>query len=279
MTEETILARCYGATSPTTRRLRPCHIQRTGRIHKSPRLFLPHGRRLSLLPTARAAETMTFTEECADATRAWLIPDHRHARAPHMPTAQSAIFRHSPRQSPRFTPHAEIRCLPPLVTYQRVHRLTCLFTAPRRSIPSYLPKPKAEAGTLKQEDLTSRSTSFAAAQACPTLSLKTPTPLPTPSPHIRELYGYVNRRPRPRHVGVILEIRRERAIELVNEGLRYSDLCRWRGRKDDFCCRSRSTAFTVPGEGRYDMDGDGKIDFWCVHQPPKPVAGRNAAKK
>ena len=58
--------------------------------------------------------------------------------------------------------------------------------------------------------------------------------------------------------GVILEIRRERGVELVEEGLRYPDLLRWKAGKSmeqDIC------GIYLPGTGEFDIDGDGNIDI------------------
>ena len=71
-----------------------------------------------------------------------------------------------------------------------------------------------------------------------------------------ELYGYVN--VTGSNKGVILEIRRERGIELVGEGLRFQDICRWR---EGHLLDQPIYGFYVPGEGVYDIDGDGKDDF------------------
>ena len=71
----------------------------------------------------------------------------------------------------------------------------------------------------------------------------------------------------------ILEIRRERAIELVAENLRYNDLMRWK-RGDNL------TGDILPWTGIYvpvlgaaqDLDGDGKNDV-CFYRGTKPSAG------
>ncbi len=58
--------------------------------------------------------------------------------------------------------------------------------------------------------------------------------------------------------GVILEIRRERGIELVQEGKRWFDLMRWK------CGKMIDQPFTgmyFPGPGSYDLTGDGVPDY------------------
>src|SRR5690606_28979171 len=60
------------------------------------------------------------------------------------------------------------------------------------------------------------------------------------------------------HTGVILEIRRERRVELVKEGLRYNDLLRW---KEGAKVAKPFYGMYFPGAGEYDLDQDGKLDL------------------
>lgn len=57
--------------------------------------------------------------------------------------------------------------------------------------------------------------------------------------------------------GVILEIRRERTIELMQEGFRFDDLVRW---KAGSCIDQSIVGMYFPGAGGYDLSGDGKAD-------------------
>jgi len=58
--------------------------------------------------------------------------------------------------------------------------------------------------------------------------------------------------------GVILEIRRERGVELADEGFRLADLIRWREGK---CLEQPLVGMYFPGAGQYDLTGDGKADL------------------
>ena len=59
----------------------------------------------------------------------------------------------------------------------------------------------------------------------------------------------------------LLEIRRERAIELIAEDRRYDDLMRWKAADLFAANRTKWEGIYIPkvNEG-YDLDGDGKND-------------------
>ncbi|MGM9740672.1 MAG: RagB/SusD family nutrient uptake outer membrane protein [Candidatus Cryptobacteroides sp.] len=57
---------------------------------------------------------------------------------------------------------------------------------------------------------------------------------------------------------LILEVRRERAIELAQEGFRYYDLMRWK--RGELLAQPYYGIY-FPGPGKYDIDGDGVIDY------------------
>lgn len=114
---------------------------------------------------------------------------------------------------------------------------------------------KAELGTLIQADLDKSvnelrkrvgmaGIDMVAANANPDPYLTSPTT------------GYTTL-PTGSNLGVILEIRRERGIEMVQEGRRWWDLMRWK------CGSMTNQAFTgqfIPGPGSYDFTGDGIAD-------------------
>ena len=60
------------------------------------------------------------------------------------------------------------------------------------------------------------------------------------------------------NVGVILEIRRERTIELLEEGFRYDDIIRW---AEGHAFEQPLLGMYFPGEGNYDLDEDGVNDI------------------
>ncbi|GAA4790666.1 RagB/SusD family nutrient uptake outer membrane protein [Olivibacter ginsenosidimutans] len=76
--------------------------------------------------------------------------------------------------------------------------------------------------------------------------------------------------------GVILEIRRERRIEMIKEGLRYRDLLRW---KEGERLEKPFYGMYFPGTGEYDLDHDGVIDL-VIYEGTKPttVPGRQYQK-
>ncbi len=73
--------------------------------------------------------------------------------------------------------------------------------------------------------------------------------------------------------GLILEIRRERTVELVNEGQRLWDMLRWH--EGEQLCPASNTlgpgfvGCWFPSLGEYDMNNDGKADL-CIYQGSAP---------
>lgn len=80
-------------------------------------------------------------------------------------------------------------------------------------------------------------------------------------------YGYRNVKGENR--GVILEIRRERMVELAQEcDFRWYDLMRW---KEGKCIEQDILGQYFPGPGEYDFDGDGIVDI-CLYETEKAPA-------
>lgn len=122
---------------------------------------------------------------------------------------------------------------------------------------------KAELGNITQADLDLSikplrdragvaSLSLAKANAAPDPYLSDPTT------------GYINVKGDCK--GVILEIRRERTVELIMEGFRYWDIMRWHeGQRFE----RTFIGLYFPGPGEYDLNADGKPDV-CLWTGSKP---------
>lgn len=70
---------------------------------------------------------------------------------------------------------------------------------------------------------------------------------------------------------LILEVRRERRVELVMEGFRFYDLVRW---KEGHLLAEKFRGAYYPSKGTFDLDNDGKYDIAVADTKPSPaVAG------
>lgn len=132
-----------------------------------------------------------------------------------------------------------------------------------------LAEAKAELGTLTQADLDRTVNKIRARVGMPALNLAAANANPDWYLSSAE-YGYPN--VSGANKGVILEIRRERAVELTQEGYRWADICRW---KAGACYSHPVTGMYFPGPGQYDLNGDGKpeIVLYTVGQAKPEVAG------
>ncbi|HEY0771921.1 MAG TPA: RagB/SusD family nutrient uptake outer membrane protein, partial [Sphingobacteriaceae bacterium] len=113
---------------------------------------------------------------------------------------------------------------------------------------------KAELGTLTQADLDKSVNKLRDRVGMPHLNLVNANS--NPDAYMAAMYPNVD----PGiNKGVILEIRRERRIELFNEGLRWDDLMRWKeGKKME----KPLVGIYFPGLGAYDFNNDGKADVY-----------------
>ena len=113
---------------------------------------------------------------------------------------------------------------------------------------------KAELGTLSQTDINLSIKPLRDRVGMPNLSMEDANANPDPYLSAAET-GY------PKvtgpNKGVILEIRRERTIELVGEGFRYDDIIRWAEGK---AFEQPLMGMYFPGPGSYDLDEDGVAD-------------------
>ena len=121
---------------------------------------------------------------------------------------------------------------------------------------------KAEKGTLTQADL-DRSVKLTRDRVgMPNINLTTSNA--SPDPYLMQQYTQVT----GNNAGVILEIRRERRIELVMENFfRWDDLLRW---KEGQALTKQFKGMYFPGTGSFDLDKNGKIDL-VIYEGTKPV--------
>ena len=125
---------------------------------------------------------------------------------------------------------------------------------------------KAELGTITQDDLDKSVNLLRKRVGMPDMVLA--DALASPDPYLlSDEYGYLNPVLRnSSNVGILLEIRRERSIDLSQEGKRWDDLMRW---KEGKCIDQKMYGQYFPGPGKYDLTGDGKPDVW-LYEGAKP---------
>ncbi|GAA3638821.1 RagB/SusD family nutrient uptake outer membrane protein [Flavivirga jejuensis] len=106
---------------------------------------------------------------------------------------------------------------------------------------------KAELGTLTQTDLDASVSLLRNRVGMPALNLNNANS--NPDPILANTYPNVV----GSNQGVILEIRRERRVELVLEGFRYDDLMRWR---NGILLEAHFKGMYFSGLGAFDINGD-----------------------
>lgn len=118
-----------------------------------------------------------------------------------------------------------------------------------------LAEAKAELGTLSQDDLDKTIGKIRDRVGMGGINMVAANSNPDPYLMSPET-GYTTL-PSGSNLGVILEIRRERGVEMVQEGRRWNDLMRWK------CGKMIDQSFMgqyIPGPDAYDFTGDGKPD-------------------
>ncbi|HTN37877.1 MAG TPA: RagB/SusD family nutrient uptake outer membrane protein [Arachidicoccus sp.] len=113
---------------------------------------------------------------------------------------------------------------------------------------------KAELGTLTQDDLNLSINKLRDRVGMPHLQLDFANG--HPDPFLAAMYPHVSS---GTNKGAILEIRRERRVELFNEGFRWDDLMRWKEGKK---LEKPMVGMYFPSLGAYDFNGDGKADVY-----------------
>jgi hypothetical protein len=122
---------------------------------------------------------------------------------------------------------------------------------------------KSELGTLTQSDIDLTIKPLRDRAGVSNLSLTYANA--NPDPYLSTAgTGYIN--VTGANKGVILEIRRERTVELIMEGFRYWDIMRW---KEGKRFENQFTGMYFPGPGEYDLNSDGKVDV-CLWSGSKP---------
>ncbi|MGV3641997.1 MAG: RagB/SusD family nutrient uptake outer membrane protein [Adhaeribacter sp.] len=117
-----------------------------------------------------------------------------------------------------------------------------------------LAEAKAELGTLTQADLDKSINKLRDRVGMPHLNLAAANA--NPDPYLEDMYSHVDQGP---NKGVILEIRRERRIELFNEGHRWDDLMRWKeGKKVE----QPMVGIYFSRLGAHDFNNDGTPDVY-----------------
>lgn len=113
---------------------------------------------------------------------------------------------------------------------------------------------KAELGTLTQADLDKSINKLRDRVAMPHLKIDIANA--SPDPYLEAMYPNVDK---GSNKGVILEIRRERRIEMFLEGHRWDDLMRWKeGKKME----KPMVGIYFSGLGSFDFNNDGKTDVY-----------------
>ena len=119
---------------------------------------------------------------------------------------------------------------------------------------------KAELGTLQQEDLEKTIKPIRDRVGMPNINKDAANT--NPDPYLAAQYKNVS----GTNKGVILEIRRERRIEMIMESLRWNDLMRW---KEGHLLAEPFLGMYFPGAGEYNLDNNGAIDI-IVYEGTKP---------
>ncbi|MFH6770064.1 RagB/SusD family nutrient uptake outer membrane protein [Gaetbulibacter aquiaggeris] len=122
---------------------------------------------------------------------------------------------------------------------------------------------KAELGLITQQDIDNSIGLLRARVGMPLLNLGIANA--SPDPVLQARYSNVS----GANAGVILEIRRERRVELVLEGFRYDDLMRWKNGK---LLENHFNGMYFSGLGAFDLDGNGSLDVELYTGSPSTAA-------
>ena len=200
--------------------------------------------------TAKAGwETMTFVEEMKDR-------DPRLAQSIRTPgyCRMGTTTPVAPHLGNTVTGYAPIKYMTGTEddTYQTAYVDMPIF----RTAEVYLnyAEAKAELGTINQTDIDRSIKLIRERVGMPNLDVNVDA-----DPYLLDRYtGYPKVATKnSKNIGVILEIRRERTIELLQEGFRYYDVIRW---AEGATFETPLYGMYFPGEGTYDLNADGTPD-------------------
>ena len=135
---------------------------------------------------------------------------------------------------------------------------------------------KAELGTLSQADLDRSINLIRSRVGMPALNMANANA--NPDKYLLDKHtGYPQVAVKnSSNVGVILEIRRERTIELLQEGFRYYDVIRW---AEGATFETPLQGMYFPGEGTYDLNEDGTPDVTLYTSETAPADAAALAYK
>lgn len=127
----------------------------------------------------------------------------------------------------------------------------------------------AELGSVTQNDVNSSINMLRARAGVAPLDMSTTNA--HPDPVLAAKYPSLS----SNNKGLILEIRRERRVELAMEGFRYDDLMRWHAGK---VLTHIPEGMYFPGLGKYDLTGDGEPDIMLIGKDVSIPAEGNKEK-
>lgn len=126
----------------------------------------------------------------------------------------------------------------------------------------------AELGTITQDDLDKSVNVIKSRAQMPSLSLSAANA--DVDAFLMSAYPHVTK---SAYTGVILEIRRERTIELVMEGFRLDDMIRWCEGSQLSPANAPWMGVYIQGPGLYDMDNDGVNELEVYTSKPTHKVG------
>ena len=133
---------------------------------------------------------------------------------------------------------------------------------------------KAELGSLSPDDLNITINEIRSRVGMPALTMRDLDKQPDWYLSSEE-YGYPNVTGSNEIVNAILEIRRERTVELIQEGFRLQDLYRW---KAGYCIDQAISGMYFPGPGEYKLAGKETADLILYKAgETKPQAGEGVS--